>query len=496
MHLTLPFVSVAGEARELTYGEVYVTDKAWSRWQEAVTALGGPHKVLSTYGRMYMDVEAALAGADERTKEALTLRKADLTLMQAEQPRDEAAGSAALTATTLDPVRALLGVDKAGRGLQVERAAAYTAVSAVAQWIGVISHSDPFGTAALQELGARLSHLQEMLKADPWVHRTLTERCDFVIVSCQLAKRAEERRVSVAAAAGETGAGGGGAISKQGPGKVPKHFQSRVHAALTSMPYAELKRDALQRISRGEGPERGVQAELVDDELTAPGSIARVSWPGLNGRAGGLQLTVDKVTLPENLQGLELPEVLTATSGGDWSALDLGACYRKARARLRARDVAVAEKGRAYTSYEDVMQALEVHASVDKVVVTYGARGHEGIGGELHQWKPCARLSDCRVDGRSRRNKRPREGGAEQEGGSAKPPKETPGVALAAGEPDAEPDAEEEADVAEGPRRGGGGAGEALAGEAAEGGSVAAHATGAKGGRGLAGRGRGKGASG
>lgn len=109
-----------------------------------------------------------------------------------------------------------------------------------------------------------------------------------------------------------------------------------------------------------EGPERGVQAELVDDELTAPGSIARVSWPGLNGRAGGLQLTVDKVTLPENLQGLELPEVLTATSGGDWSALDLGACYRKARARLRARDVAVAEKGRAYTSYEDVMQALEV----------------------------------------------------------------------------------------------------------------------------------------
>lgn len=69
------------------------------------------------------------------------------------------------------------------------------------------------------------------------------------------------------------------------------------------------------------------------------------------GRAAALQLTVDKVTLPENLQGLELPEMMAATSGSDWSALDLGACDRKARVRLRTRDIAVAEERQAYTSY-------------------------------------------------------------------------------------------------------------------------------------------------
>ncbi|KAL3908116.1 MAG: hypothetical protein SGPRY_009923, partial [Prymnesium sp.] len=51
-----------------------------------------------------------------------------------------------------------------------------------------------------------------------------------------------------------------------------------------------------------ERPERGLQAELVDDELSALADIARVAWLELLGRAAALQLTVDKVNLPENLR--------------------------------------------------------------------------------------------------------------------------------------------------------------------------------------------------
>lgn len=113
-------------------------------------------------------------------------------------------------------------------------------------------------------------------------------------------------------------------------------------------------------MSRAECPERGLQAELVDDELAALANIARVAWLELLGRAAALQLTIDKVNLPGNVMGLELPEVLAATICGDWSALDLGARYRKARARLRALDGESAPKGKAYASHEDVRDALKV----------------------------------------------------------------------------------------------------------------------------------------
>lgn len=138
-----------------------------------------------------------------------------------------------------------------------------------------------------------------------------------MIAFCQHAKRSEKRGVSMAAASvGEAGSGGVGTTVKQGADTVPEHFQSGVQAALTSVLYAELKRGALQRVSRGgpgadfdalqfaatrmvwdasrtikpfkwapllvliaEGPERGVQAERahVDDELSSLESISRMS---------------------------------------------------------------------------------------------------------------------------------------------------------------------------------------------------------------------------
>lgn len=156
--------------------------------------------------------------------------------------------------------------------------------------------------------------------------------------------------MSLSTGGGDGGSTGGGATGKTGAGTVPTHFQARVHSALTSMPYAELKRDALQRISRGgpgadldapqiaatgvawdashvikpcewapmlvliaEGPERGVQAELIDDDLTALGSIARVAWPELIGRAVGLQLTVDKGARAGAARGVD---------GNEWQRLE------------------------------------------------------------------------------------------------------------------------------------------------------------------------------
>lgn len=95
-NLKLPFVSVDLDALECTYGEVYILDKAWSRWQKAVTEMGGSQKkILSTYGRMYQDVEAALTSADERVRGELTVRRSDLALVQAEQPRNVDADTAA-----------------------------------------------------------------------------------------------------------------------------------------------------------------------------------------------------------------------------------------------------------------------------------------------------------------------------------------------------------------------------------------------------------------
>ncbi|KAL1510304.1 hypothetical protein AB1Y20_006624 [Prymnesium parvum] len=140
--------------------------------------------------------------------------------------------------------------------------------------------------------------------------------------------------------------------------KVPRHDQAP--RAISELGYMEVKRALLERLSRGgkdteldvlqaaatglvvrpgqepcqhwvpllakiaEGPVHGVHADLIDPDLTNLSSIARFSWPHLIGRTVALQLTMDKTTLLQNLVGFKLPEVLEATSGDDWSDLDLG----------------------------------------------------------------------------------------------------------------------------------------------------------------------------
>lgn len=51
----------------------------------------------------------------------------------------------------------------------------------------------------------------------------------------------------------------------------------------------------------------------------------------------------------------------------------------------------------------------------------YGTKGHEGVAGEYHLWKQGAKLSDCRLDGKGRPTKRPRDAGADQDGGHPGP---------------------------------------------------------------------------
>lgn len=91
--------------------------------------------------------------------------------------------------TTLDPVRALLGVDTVGQqGIHVEQEVAYGAVLAVVHRVGLISHSEPFGPVALQDLSSRVTRLAETLRAESVERRrSLTESCDvsFVISSNQ-----------------------------------------------------------------------------------------------------------------------------------------------------------------------------------------------------------------------------------------------------------------------------------------------------------------------
>lgn len=44
--MVLLFVRIDHDA---LYGDVYVVEQDWIRWQESITALGGLHKILSTY---------------------------------------------------------------------------------------------------------------------------------------------------------------------------------------------------------------------------------------------------------------------------------------------------------------------------------------------------------------------------------------------------------------------------------------------------------------
>ena len=83
--LLLPHVSLNNDARHIGYGEVYITDAAYSRFAAAVLQLRpGEGRVVGTFGAMYEEISKARAGATQAIKEALTLSQADLLKVQAD----------------------------------------------------------------------------------------------------------------------------------------------------------------------------------------------------------------------------------------------------------------------------------------------------------------------------------------------------------------------------------------------------------------------------
>ncbi|KAL1511835.1 hypothetical protein AB1Y20_005120 [Prymnesium parvum] len=154
-------------------------------------------------------------------REAAAAWKAGATCSEARLASMLAAHTAT-AAATIDSVAALLGVDKAGKGLVGDQVRAYQALATVAQRLQIVGSAAPFGPAALVELGDRMAHLTDMLSAPPWSDKMLSERCDFVVATLQTARRNEERATHSTSVGGSSTTEAG---SKLGAGTIPKHFQ-------------------------------------------------------------------------------------------------------------------------------------------------------------------------------------------------------------------------------------------------------------------------------
>jgi hypothetical protein len=75
-----------------------------------------------------------------------------------------------------------------------------------------------------------------------------------------------------------------------------------------------------------EGPKTGL-AELVDPPLERLSDVARRNWGLLIGRGCAAVFCGVGNPIAEDLRGFELPEVVAATTGEDWSSLDLALVY-------------------------------------------------------------------------------------------------------------------------------------------------------------------------
>ena len=275
-------------------------------------------------------------------------------------------------AASCPAIRALVGCDAGGLIASVDSSEAYQATSSVALRVQARSAADHFGPAAFAELASKICHLTELLSSVPMVDKTMQERMDYVVTMLQQGARAEHRSTNWIASNVPDMSKSRDSKLRLGAGTVPKHYQDRVASAQATASYLLLKRAILQRLAKGgeaadldalqiaitgiiitpdgtceerrwaplihmmgEGPVRGLQADLVDAELAQLATISRTALPELIGRAVALQLSVRADELPEKLIGFELAEVVKATSGDDFSSLDLGKAYRRGRAGLR-----------------------------------------------------------------------------------------------------------------------------------------------------------------
>ena len=138
--LTLPFVAVGDDAVNITYGDVYYTEEAWSRWVLAVKEVGGTAaSVLSSYGVMYTEVEKLMASATPEIKDRLTLRRADTVPVQSESRKDTAVGDEAQKAAAAAYNLKVDGRDFLRRvklGMLADAAGRMGNIARLATWLG------------------------------------------------------------------------------------------------------------------------------------------------------------------------------------------------------------------------------------------------------------------------------------------------------------------------------------------------------------------------
>jgi hypothetical protein len=92
-------------------------------------------------------------------------------------------------------VRALVGI-RAGGGCDMGGSACFGLCAEVATRMGLCRSEDGFSWASLRALRDEIAHLDEMLNAEPWVHRTARARADHVIDL----HRTQAKRASAASA--------------------------------------------------------------------------------------------------------------------------------------------------------------------------------------------------------------------------------------------------------------------------------------------------------
>ena len=300
----------------------------------------------------------------------------------------------------LNGVRAMVGARGDG-SCDLNGSACFALCAEVTTSMGITRTEDEFAWAPLRALRDEIGHLDEMLRAQPWVGRTPRDRADHVVDL----HRKQAKRASAAVAAYSTPEKAAGATTESAltasemrtRGAVPKHFQGDVGPAMSNAAFRDLKGAVLARLSQGgnaaldalqiaasgvaldastntpkprvwsalmamlaEGAAKGIDAATLDPELQMLTDAARDHWPELYGRTIGLQLAADKATLPSSLKGWTVPELAKSFSSNDWSAIDLGAAFEAGRARMRSETFKARPAEKAYTTRQSVENALEV----------------------------------------------------------------------------------------------------------------------------------------
>jgi hypothetical protein len=114
-------------------------------------------------------------------------------------------------------------------------------------------------------------------------------------------------------------------------------------------------------------------AATLDPELQALNDAGRDRWPELYGRTAGLQLTLNKATLPEELEGWCLEELAKAFASADWSAIDIGAAFEQTRARMRCEKFVAGPADKAYTNRRSIESRAGIGVGDSQAVA--GGRG-------------------------------------------------------------------------------------------------------------------------